>query len=189
VRYGIQMAAPTSRLVQQPAIAVVRFYKMDHLGDPEPLRNGRIRLGGHECKGKLRAGIKQPDLQRRDNLVIAIGGITAIDGLADRLCWGGIAVEKLPDGTVEFEDGFYLAQRGPLDWRERFSLAAKYVDTVYDGHRVWNIPPAVREECVLMYQWGREVEARIGRSPSPSTPAVRAPCPAPPCPPRRRRRC
>src|SRR6266508_855614 len=107
----MRMATRTSRLAQQPAIAIVRFYKMHHLGDPEPLRNGRIRLGGNECKGKLRAGIKQPDLDRRDNLVIAIGGITAKQGLAGRLCWGGIAVEKQDEGTAEFEDGFYLAQR------------------------------------------------------------------------------
>jgi hypothetical protein len=181
------MTARAARLVQQTAIAVVRFYKMDHLGDPDPLRTGRIRLGSHGCKGRLRAGIKQPDLQRRDNLVIAIGGITAKDGLVDRLCWGGIPVEKSPDGTVEFEDGFYLAQRGPVEWRERFPLASKYVDTVYEGHRVWDIPPAVREEFVRMYRWGREIEARIGRTPSPSIPAGRGPCPTPPCPPRGRR--
>lgn len=177
------MAIP--RVAQQPAITV-RFYKQDHLGDPVPLPNGRIRLGDNECKGKLRAGIKRPDLDGRDNLVLAIGGSTAKDGLADRLAWGGIPVEKQDEGTVEFEDGFYLAERGPLDWRERFPLAAEYVDTVGRGHRVQSIPVAVRDEFMRMFEWGRSVEARIGRTPSPWPPAGRDPCPAPRCPPRTR---
>jgi len=184
------MDTRTARRVQQPAVALVRFYKQHHLGDPVPLRNGRIRLGDNECKGKLRAGIKQPDLDRQDNLVIAIGGSTAKDGLANRLSWGGIPAERQDEGTVEFEDGFYLAQRGPLDWRERFPLAAEFVDTVGRGHRVQSIPATVRDEFIRMYEWGREVERRIGRTPSPSVPAGRGPCLAPPCPPSpRRRRC
>jgi hypothetical protein len=181
VRYAIRMTARTAHLVEQRTITVVRFYKQDHLGDPVPLRNGRIWLGGNDCKDKLRAGIKQPDLDRRDNVVIAIGGSTAKDGLAGRLTWGGVAVEKRGDGTVEFEGGFYLAQRGPLDWRERFPLAARFVDTVGRGHRVHSIPVGVRDEFIQMYEWGRSVEARIGRTPPPSNPRHDAPCTTSPC--------
>jgi hypothetical protein len=174
----------TARVAQQPSI--VRFYKMDHLGDPVPLRDGRIHLGVQNCKGKLRAGIKPADLDRRDNLVIAIGGRVAKDGLRDRLCWGGIALRKLSDGVVEFDDGFYLAQRGPVDWRERFPLIAKYVDRVYQGHRVRNIPPRVREEFTRLYEWGKQVEARIGRTPVPKA-ILDPPCP-PLTPPRKKPR-
>jgi hypothetical protein len=187
--YAIQMTSRTARSLRHATFEVVRFYKMHHLGDPDPLRDGRVLLGGRECKSKLRAGIRQPDLDRRDNLVIAIGGSTAKDDLADRLSWGGIPVQKRPNGTVEFEDAFYLAQRSPHDWRERFPLAAKYVDTVGRGHRVHNIPAAVRDEFIEMFEWGREVEASIGRTPSPSTPDGRGPCPEPSCPRRRSGRC
>ena len=187
VRYVISMNARTARSLPQTSFKVVRFYKMDHLGDPDPLRGGRVLLGGHECKRKLRAGIGQQDLDRRDNLVIAIGGTTAKDGLADRLCWAGVPAVKRPDGTVEFEDAFYLAQRGPLDWRERFPAAAEFVDTVGRHHRVQSITAAVRAEFIEMYEWGRSIEARNGRTPSPR--AARDPCPAAPCLPSPRPRC
>ena len=55
-------------------------------------------------------------------------------------------VERLDDGSVDFEVGLYLAERGPSDWWERFPLAAGYVESVNQGHRVWHIAPDVREE-------------------------------------------
>jgi len=187
-RYPNRMSTATAGLLRQRAShSVVRFYKMDHLGDPVPLRNGRIRLGVQDCKRMLRAGIKQPELDGRDTLVIAIGGVRARDGLADRLCWAGIPVERFPDGCIDLDDGFYLAERGPLEWRQRFPRAAAYVDTVKQGHRVWAIPLDVRDEFIDMLQWGRQVESRMGRSPVAATATAR--CPPSPCPPRRRRGC
>ena len=32
--------------------------------------------------------------------------MTAQHGLTERLCWGGVPVQKLSDGTVEFENCF-----------------------------------------------------------------------------------
>lgn len=44
------MPVALAKPLSQPAIRVVRFYKMDHLGDPMLQPNGRIRLGVEDCK-------------------------------------------------------------------------------------------------------------------------------------------
>lgn len=161
------MSVTASRALHRAGALLVRFYKMDHLHDPVPLPNGRIRLGVEECKPMLRAGIMQADLDRRDNIILAVGGITAKDGLADRLCWGGIPVERLAEGLIDSDNGFYLAERGPLEWRQRFPRAARYVDRVNQGHHVWAIPLPAREEFIGMFEWGKHIEAQIGRTRAP----------------------
>jgi hypothetical protein len=149
------------------SIRVVHFYKMVHVQrqngppDPRPVSNGRIWFG--VCMPKLRACIERVDTERRDNLVIAIGGKTAKDGLRDRLAWGGVPVEKQPGDVLELE-GFYLAhlgERAPRDWRQKFPLVAKYVDTVEKGHRNKNIPEDVREEFIRLFKWGRQIAPRM----------------------------
>jgi hypothetical protein len=160
------MRATATVLESSRAIRVVRFYKMDHLNDPTWLPDSRIVLGVNQCKGPLRRGIREHDLVQGDNLVLAVGGVTAIQGLADRVCWGGIPVARQEDGAIELVEGFYLAERGPLDWRERFPLAGRYVNTVTQGHRV-NIPEAVKREFIAMFQWAKELERKIGRTPAP----------------------
>ncbi|GAO01224.1 hypothetical protein [Anaeromyxobacter sp. PSR-1] len=172
------MATARALATEQPIIRVVRFYKMDHLGDPLLQRNGRIRLGVEDCKAMLRSGIKPPDFARNDNLIIAIGGVTAKDGLRDRLAWGGIAVERQHDGSIDCEDGFLLVNEGPLEWRAEFPLIAKFIDPVQQGHRVGrievyrgdpvqSITPALCREFIRMFEWGMQVAA-AHRGPRPT---------------------
>ncbi len=174
-----------------PDIRVARFYKQDHGGDPVLLPDGRIRLGGQECKYYLRSGIKQADLDRRDNVIVAIGGITAEDGLRDRLTWGGIPIERQDDGSIVCEEGFILLQNGPLHWREKFPTLAEYVNTVTQGHRVGRLqrlkgerptktPLAVCQDLIRLFHWGK-VLAPTTRSPAGWR---RGACPPPICPPR-----
>lgn len=202
---SIALALPA----QQPAIRVVRFYKMDHLSDPVLLPDGRIRLGVEDCKAMLRSGIKAPDLARRDNLIIAIGGITARDGLRDRLAWGGIPVKRQHDGSIDCENGFLLLAEGPLEWRTEFPRIAMFIDPVNQGHRVGrievlrgepvqSISPALCREFIRMFDWGKRVAAAhpgprpTGRRPGPCPP--RGGCPPAPrhlgiCPPPKKRGC
>ncbi len=184
--------APAPAPRPQPAIRVVRFYKMDHLGDPVLLTNGRIRLGVENCKAQLRAGIKQLDLDRRDNLIISIGGITAKDGLWDRLVWAGIPAARQPDGCIDSEDGFYLMQDGPLEWRNEFPDIADFVDGVSEGHRVGrisrlkgeperSITPQLCYEFIRLFEWGKQRQRAVGQ-PAPPKKQTGG-CPPPPCPP------
>lgn len=192
-RYEQRMSTAAALSAPAPATRVVRFYKMDHLGDPVLLPNGRIRLGEEDCKRMLRSGIKQSDLDRRDNLIIAIGGRTARDGLRDRLAWGGIPVERQEDGAIDCDDGFLLAADGPLEWRTEFPLIAKFIDPVGQGHRVGrtevfrservqSISPTLCREFIRMFEWGKQVAAGH-RGPRPTGHRT-GPCPPRgPCPP------
>jgi hypothetical protein len=156
---------------------------MDHLGDPILMADGRVRLGVEGCKRMLRAGIKRKHIEGRDNLVLAIGGKTARDGLRDRLSWAGIAVQRHPDASIDFE-GFYLGEAGPLAWRQKFPLAAKYVDTVSQGHRNKDIPADVRDEFIRMFEWGKRIAAKMPVAES-SMPATGSRCRRRRCPPSR----
>src|SRR5258708_10216219 len=49
-RYATPMSTTVARLLRQPDLPLVRFYKMDHLHDPVPLWNGPIPLGGDGCE-------------------------------------------------------------------------------------------------------------------------------------------
>lgn len=153
---------------KRSSIRVVRFYKIDHLGDPVMLKGGCIRLGVQDCKRYLRAGIREPDLVRRDNLIISIGGLTARDGLRDRLAWAGIPVKKNDDGSVDCADGFLLLDAGPTFWRRTFPRIAAYVDTVNQWHRVGRthllkgerpskVSTALCRDFVRLFQWGKVV--------------------------------
>ncbi len=205
------MPSAVAMPVPQPSIRVVRFYKMDHLGDPVLLPDGRIRLGVEGCKPMLRSGIKDADLVRRDNLIIAIGGRTARDGLRDRLAWGGIAADRVADryGSIDCEDGFLLLADGPLEWRTEFPLIAKFIEAVNEGHRVGRIEvfrgepvqsilPGLCREFIRLFEWGKRVAAAhrvpspTGRRPGPCPPRGR--CPSPPrhlgiCPPKKKGGC
>lgn len=185
--YGIPaMPIAKSTLSSGPAKPrVARFYKIDHVGDPELLSDGRIRLGTWQCKARLRAGITAADITRDDNLIVAIGGSTARDGLCDRLAWAGIAVSKQEDGRVVCDRGFFLMSSGPLEWRTSFPALADWVDSVTQGHRVARVArlpgerrtgtsAAVAAELIRLYQWGLKL-AVASTSTSASSGAA---CPA-----------
>lgn len=169
------------------------------------LKNGRVRLGVQNCKAQLRAGITKADTDRGDNLVIAIGGMTAKDGLRDRLAWAGVPVEKLPNGRVDCDRGFFLMAAGPLEWRTAFPELAAWVDTVTQGHRVGRLVrlPGERQtktnvkiaaELIRLYHWGlnragdapEQAEGEIGPGCPPHRSVLVSPvCPTD-CPPKKR---
>src|SRR6266446_9142556 len=111
----------------------IHFYKQDH--DHDPVRVGRyVLFGVQDCMRLLRPVVKI------GNLIVAIGGRTAKDGLADRLTWAGIVIGRRPDGVVICL-GFLLGPYGPRTWRARFPLIAAFIDPVSQGHRNQSITP------------------------------------------------
>lgn len=166
-------------------LRVARFYKIDHGGDPVLLPNGHIRLGVQKCKAQLRAGIRDADFERGDNVIVAIGGITAKDGLRDRLAWVGVPIEKRSNGCVDCDRGFFLMGDGPLEWRDAFPVLAEWVDTVTEGHRVGRLErlpgerktktsAAIAAELVRLYHWGMK---RAHGAATPKEGRTGPPCP------------
>jgi len=122
----VQQASSGSRYQDRPAL------QDGPLHDPLPLRTGSGSVSKLQADAQVRPQAGRPG--RRTTSSLAIGGITARDGLADRLCWGAVPVERLPNGPRRLRRRLLLGRAGPADWRSG-SQRAGYVDTVNQAHR------------------------------------------------------